>query len=356
MPESPTLLAAWQQADALSSRGNLPAARDVLEPAAEVAAAAYGPDHPDVLETAQRLALVFRGLADWSAARRVLEDALAAGLLRYGDADPLMLSLSAELGIAAEQLGNRHEARRNFTRVAQYGPAVLGRDHPYVRSAQAYLGGEAVAPVYVPPPREEDHQGVPPPPPAPPRHRPVLVPEAEPGVWRPATEPVPGSPARFEPPAPRRAPAGPPEERQRVRVPLIALTVVAAAGLLAVAVFGVLTVLAPREPAAPPTGAASVPVLVPPADVRLRDDGGSVTLTWKDPGRGTLPFIVSGGRAGEQSHPYPPVPPGQTSFTVSGLNANLDYCFTVVAVYTTDQFAPSDLVCTRRGTPTPGRS
>ncbi|MBO0868699.1 MAG: tetratricopeptide repeat protein, partial [Micromonosporaceae bacterium] len=86
MPESPALTAAWQQADVHRAQGDLAAARQVLEPATDVAKAAFGPDHPDVLATQQRLALVHRDLGDWPAARRVLEEALANGQVRYGDA------------------------------------------------------------------------------------------------------------------------------------------------------------------------------------------------------------------------------------------------------------------------------
>src|SRR5437762_1858373 len=50
---------------------------------------------------------------------------------------------SADLGAIAGELGNRHEARRNFTRVARYGPAVFGPQHPQVRAAQRFLGGDA---------------------------------------------------------------------------------------------------------------------------------------------------------------------------------------------------------------------
>jgi hypothetical protein len=111
----------------------------------------------------------------------------------------------------------------------------------------------------------------------------------------------------------------------------------------------------------PPGGGASVaasePVLVPPADVVLRDNGASITLTWRDPDGGTLPFIVSGGRANEEAKPYQTLPAGQTTYTVNGLDLAADYCFTVVAVYTTTEFAPSNLVCTRRNrTPSPGTS
>jgi hypothetical protein len=453
VPASPALTAAWNQAETLYTAGDRTAARDVLEHAAEVAIAAFGPDDADVIETQRRLALAHRELDDPAAARRTLEQALAAGLLRYGEADPLMLSIFAELGTVAEQLGNRHEARRNFMRVIQYGPESLGYDHPDVRAAHAYLGGESAGPVYIPPPRPDPQEqpgyaveptpawsepapswvepapswtdtapswadaaatevaaepapsvdveqipvppvpaehvqpvpvespvaqapvqlhAVPPPhwqggppeaagphpewttadlqPPA--EQPPALVPGDEPGVWRfePATQPSypqaqPSATARREPP--QR-----PGERRRLAIPLLVLAGVALLALAAASVVTVLAFLSPPASDNPSGGtfsaAPSVPTLIAPSGVKLRDNGASITLTWKDPSHATLPFIVAGGRAGEQSRPYLQVPAGQTTVTLNGLSTTVDYCFTVVAVYTTDQLAPSDLVCTRR--------
>jgi hypothetical protein len=66
-----------------------------------------------------------------------------------------------------------------------------------------------------------------------------------------------------------------------------------------------------------------------PDKVVLRDDGGSVTLTWEDPGAGKVPFIVSGARDGNALFAMASVPPGQTTSTIYGLNVNYNYCFTV---------------------------
>src|SRR5690606_39228507 len=51
-------------------------------------------------------------------------------------------------------------------------------------------------------------------------------------------------------------------------------------------------VTTPPEP--PVTTAPSAPT-----DVRIKDEGGSVTLTWVDPSDGTVAFIVTGAREGE---------------------------------------------------------
>jgi hypothetical protein len=93
----------------------------------------------------------------------------------------------------------------------------------------------------------------------------------------------------------------------------------------------------------------------PPGNVKVRDNGDHATVTWTDPTGGTVPFLVSGGRAGQQSHVYATVPAGTTSYPVNALNVNYDYCFVVIAIYSTDDLVTSDLVCTRRHlSPTPG--
>lgn len=85
-----------------------------------------------------------------------------------------------------------------------------------------------------------------------------------------------------------------------------------------------------------------------PTGVAVRADAGAVTVTWTDPTSGTVSFIVAGGVAGQSGRLRQQVPAGRTSVTINGLNATLDYCFTVVAVYGTDSLAISDLVCTHR--------
>ncbi|TWJ20804.1 hypothetical protein JD76_00903 [Micromonospora endolithica] len=118
---------------------------------------------------------------------------------------------------------------------------------------------------------------------------------------------------------------------------------------------GVGAVLADRYPAAssaPATSSASSP---PPADLALRDEGASVTVNWSDPSGGAVPFMVAGGQAGKTLRVLTTVDPGRTTWTVNGLSSRLDYCFTVVAVYSTDVAATSEQVCTvRDGTAAPG--
>ena len=102
-------------------------------------------------------------------------------------------------------------------------------------------------------------------------------------------------------------------------------------------------------------GKGDVPTLAgaPPTGVELLDAGSRITVTWQDPSPGTVSFVVSMGRPGQQLQPAGTLSPGSTSFAMEGLNPSLDYCFSVVAVYRADQVAPSPQVCTGRGSATP---
>jgi hypothetical protein len=92
----------------------------------------------------------------------------------------------------------------------------------------------------------------------------------------------------------------------------------------------------------------------PPTDLAVRDDGGAILLTWADPTAGTVPFIVAAGRAGQQLQVMAPIEPGVTRYLANGLSDKFDYCFTVLAVYSTDKYATSGQVCTRRSAKSPG--
>jgi hypothetical protein len=130
----------------------------------------------------------------------------------------------------------------------------------------------------------------------------------------------------------------------------VALYAAIAASLAAViAVVALVFVLANRGGDAPD----NVPTLggPPPTDVRLIDKGSSVEVTWSDPANGKVTFLVTMGRPGELLKPTGQVGPGQTSYQLNGLNAKLDYCFAVVAVYRTDKVSVSPQSCTSRSAP-----
>ncbi|MCX4471307.1 fibronectin type III domain-containing protein [Micromonospora sp. NBC_01655] len=144
----------------------------------------------------------------------------------------------------------------------------------------------------------------------------------------------------------------------------VVLVAVVALVILAIVV-GVAVLVFDRDEAAPPgsapvsapASASAVPKASgpPPGDLKLRDDSSTITLTWTDPSSGAVPFMVAGGRTGQKLGVLATVDPGQTSYTVNGLNSRVDYCFTVLAVYSTDAFATSGQVCTAR-TPAPTAS
>lgn len=156
-------------------------------------------------------------------------------------------------------------------------------------------------------------------------------------------------------PAPARQQAPEPPPARRSRGATVAAAIAAAAAVLAVTVAAVV-VLTDRRDANPPspqgqdasTAPSSAPRALPPQRVRVSADGGVVTVTWADPSGGTAPFIIAGARAGEQQRAMGQVPAGTTRYQLNGLNARLDYCFVVVAVYSADELVPSERVCTQR--------
>ena len=97
-------------------------------------------------------------------------------------------------------------------------------------------------------------------------------------------------------------------------------------------------------PAAPGTGAGAGA----PAGVQLRDNRDSVTLTWTYPKDSEGPVLISGGRRGEAQRAFQQLPAGSSDYMVYGLNEQLNYCFTVAVVHSTDKVAASEVVCTAR--------
>jgi len=106
----------------------------------------------------------------------------------------------------------------------------------------------------------------------------------------------------------------------------------------------------PLSETPPTTPAPTVPPIIAlaPSQVVLKDNGGSVTLSWRDPAGGAIPFIVAGGRLGTPPGPLETVPAGRTTSTIYGLSSRFNYCFTINAVYSTDVVASSMRTCTRR--------
>ncbi|GAA3346789.1 hypothetical protein GCM10020358_59130 [Amorphoplanes nipponensis] len=324
----------------------------MLEHAVDLGRANLGEDDPDVLLTAQQLAAVHQRAGDPSGARRVLEEAYAAGQWRLGDADPVMVGISYDLGVVAEEMENRHEARRAFGRVAAHGPAALGADHWAVVRARSYLGEDPPT-VRIELPAEQVPR-LPAPQQPPVRPQPAPVPQqqvvVEPQPRHFPAPPQAQSPARYEPPpiTPAAVPARAGNSSYSRKAPALFAAIAAVLGVI-IAVVALVIVLAYRDD----DPASDVPTLAGPAptDVRMRDYGSSVKLFWADPANGRASFVITGGRPGEQLRPMGQVGPTTTTFNLNGLNADLDYCFAVVAVYTTSQFSTSPQTCTSRSGP-----
>jgi hypothetical protein len=62
---------------------------------------------------------------------------------------------------------------------------------------------------------------------------------------------------------------------------------------------------------------------------------------------------VAGGQAGQKLGALATLDPGKTQYTVNGLNPRVNYCFTVLAVYSADTYATSGQICTTRSATSP---
>ncbi len=155
--------------------------------------------------------------------------------------------------------------------------------------------------------------------------------------------------------APTPTPTPTPDRQRRGMGLFAAIAAVLAAGI---AVVALVFVLANRGTGQSQSRDSSVPTLAgkEPTDVRLRDEGSKIEISWHDPSAGTVSFVVTMGHPGELLKPLASLGPGQTSYQLGALNARLNYCFTVVAVYRADQFATSVPTCTTRAGARPGPS
>jgi hypothetical protein len=127
---------------------------------------------------------------------------------------------------------------------------------------------------------------------------------------------------------------------------LVTAVALVAAASAALVVF----VLLPKAPAGAPQAGSEEPVTIPSAALllRLRDDGGSLTLDWTDPSGGGAPFVITGNRAGQAQSTLHTVPSGTTTYTLNGLDTRIDWCFAVAAVYSAQRTVLSNLACTHR--------
>jgi hypothetical protein len=319
------LSAARQHAQALAENGDPAGARAVWRMAIAAGRSSLGEDHPDGAgRRAPARPAASAGRRPTTAAgfwRRRTPQANGGSATRTPH-----LEISYDLGTVAEELGNRHEARKAFARVADTGAAVLGADHWAVARARAYLGDEpaAVRTELAPTPTPQAH--------------------GLPAQYRTA--------GQTEPTFVQNVSAAPSRSlsfgRRRRRGSVIFAAIAACLAAI-IALVALVLVLASHQ--SKPKG--NVPTVSgrPPTDIRVEDDGSDVRLTWTDPAAGRTTFLITGGRQGEVLRPLGQVGPGQTSYELHGLNADLDYCFAIVAVYSTTELAPSGQSCTSRLVP-----
>ena len=143
--------------------------------------------------------------------------------------------------------------------------------------------------------------------------------------------------------------ASPAVSRRRGAVAYLVAGVIGA--LLAGLIVVFFTVVPGTPDAAPqqtPTVTASVSTDLAPTDVRLEDHGSSVVISWTDRTGGTAPHYVVGGPVGTTPHAMTQAEKGVTEVTIDALNPDTDYCFTVIAVISVDEVAPSGQICTDR--------
>jgi hypothetical protein len=367
--------------------GELASARRVLEEALEGALLRMAEDDPVVLGISAELGAIAAELGNRHEARRNLTRVARYGPGVFGPQHPYVRVAQRYLGADAPVAEPGPEAQARF---AEQGAAPAPAPSPAPTPGPAPAPGPAPTPGPAPQPPPE--RGI---------YRPAEAAPQQPRIYRPDAEP-PISPLAIDPfatgaPAPPVSFPKPPsfegprfegprfegrgfegpahfegpehEEAHRSRTPMIVLAVVAVSAVAAAAVVAVLAFASGPQPGpfAGPTASSGVsrsaapspsPTSGAPTDVKLRDGGDSVTLSWSDPSGGTVPFLVEAGKAGVQLTRYAALPPGQSTYTVIGLNPKLDYCFTIVAVYGVDLVAPSNLVCTQRAartTPSPSR-
>ncbi|GAA4929396.1 hypothetical protein GCM10025331_11530 [Actinoplanes utahensis] len=167
---------------------------------------------------------------------------------------------------------------------------------------------------------------------------------------------------RTDPPNSRRlpVPVGRAGGRSRMAHPLLLSSVLAGGVAAAAAIVIVMlpgadgATLPPSGPSGPPAPAAgpleSATIAEPgaPQNVRLRDNGGSVMLSWAYPSGAAGKVVIIGGRAQQTPVKITTLPAGAADYVVYSLNESLNYCFTVGVETGGPVPATAAPVCTRR--------
>jgi hypothetical protein len=354
--DTDALSAPHARARDLAETGDLTSARTLLEETLSAGELSLGRDHPRLAPLMVDLATIARSLGNLTEAQNQLRRAYGIVVAAGGPEHPTALSIEGRLAAVTYRLGEPTEPYD--WHLADVGGRILGPDHPAIRGALRRLAAARDA---TPPMADEQAYQA--------QHA-----DAEPGYAPPyvttyaPTEGTPGVYRRDEPSTEvERAPSQDVEvwrdpRRRRRRghggglalVASLGATALVAGAVVAFQLFGPTPASDPGAPpgsTAPAPPSAAPPPTTPsraPGGLRLRDDGGSVTLTWSDPSGGQVPFIVTGGRVGATPAPLDSVASGRTSSTIYGLNVRFDYCFTVAAVWSPDEIASSVRTCTDR--------
>ena len=371
--------------------GDLPAARRLLEEALQAGSARLAESDPVILRLSFELAGVVDALGNRHEARRHytrvaqfgggvegLEDQVRESVAWLGPAPPH----SPAPGVVAVTPDGLPDLPQ---RVPQYRPVMAGSPPPAppappMPQQAAPPPAETTAPVSGPPVSG-------PPVSAPPAHAPLPSlsgpvrfkerphePDSEP-IYRPALAQTP-DPARDADltqrgdaaqrtgaPAPAPVFTTPPSVivERRGRGAVFLATAAAVVAVLA-AVFVVMLILGrPGGPAGTPALSSSqdatpAPSRGPATGLTLSDHGGSVTLRWADPADAQAGFAVKMGATKDSLTLVTGNLGSKSAFTITGLNARYNYCFSVVTIYSGTELRDSEVVCTARTSAKPSRT
>jgi hypothetical protein len=86
----------------------------------------------------------------------------------------------------------------------------------------------------------------------------------------------------------------------------------------------------------------------PPTAVKLTDASTALTLAWAYPQGARGSVVLSAGRPGQPRRTFQTLPAGTTHFTVYGLAADTDYCFSVGVAYSASVVKTALPICTSR--------
>jgi len=379
------LAVAHAEARQRAESGDLTGARTLLEDALAIGEVRLGHDHPRLAPLMVDLATLARGLGNLTEALGQLRRAYAIVAATGGPEHPTSLSIEGRLAAVMYRLGEPTEAYD--WHLADIGTRVLGPEHPAVKGAQQRLTAaeqavaEKAAAGWAPGYTMDARQALASDPepllpsvlpnqswdPDEPGLAPTYAPAA-PGVYQrvapvqPSYQYEPAPDVWHERPSIERRPRG--HGGGLALVGGLGAVVLVAAVVVALQLFGSsdntrsavpppASATSDTPDATAPSSGAATPSPSPgrppaPGDVKLVDNGGSITLTWTDPSSGQVPFIVAGGRDGTPSAPVQSLEPGHTTTTINGLRTDVNYCYTVAAVWSADTIMLSPRTCTHR--------